>query len=184
VQVHLFDGYWEDIGTVKAFYDANLTLTRADSPFSLEDQTRPIYTHARSLPPTRCDGAKITHSLLADGCTVEEGCVIENCVIGLRCKIGKNVTLKNSVLMGADFLQSAAEVAEDARSGLPAIGIGAGSHIEGAIVDKNCRIGKNVRIAPPSYSELPSGSPVVLTDGIVVVPKETTLADGWKLPTR
>jgi len=184
VQTFLFDGYWEDIGTIKAFYDANLALTGPDAPFSLEDRERPIYTHARSLPPTRCDGARIARSLIADGCTIEEGSVIDNCVIGLRCRIGRNVTLKNSVLMGADFVQTRAEIDADAKAGTPPVGIGAGSHIEGAIIDKNCRIGKNVKISPVGYREAPTGSPVVIEDGVLVVPKETTLADGWKLPAR
>jgi len=181
VQVHLFDGYWEDIGTVKAFYDANLALTGPDAPFSLVDESRPIYTHARSLPPTRCDGATISRSLIADGCTIEAGSVIENCVIGLRCKIGHNVTLKNTVVMGADFRQTHEEIDADIRSGTPPVGIGDGSKIEGAIIDKNCRIGKNVKVCPAGFREAPSGSPVVIEEGVLVVPKETTLADGWKL---
>jgi glucose-1-phosphate adenylyltransferase len=86
--------------------------------------------------------------------------------------------------MGADFVQTHAEIDADSKSGTPALGIGAGSHIEGAIIDKNCRIGKNVKISPAGYREAPSGAPVVIEEGVLVVPKETTLADGWKLPAR
>uniref|UniRef100_A0A7C4QU90 Glucose-1-phosphate adenylyltransferase n=1 Tax=Schlesneria paludicola TaxID=360056 RepID=A0A7C4QU90_9PLAN len=184
VQVHLFDGYWEDIGTVKAFYDANLALTLPDAPFQLHDERRPIFTHARSLPPTRCDGATIKHSLIADGCLIESGSVIENCVIGLRCRIGKHARLKNSILMGADFVQTPEEIAADAEQGIPPVGIGEGAEVEGAIIDKNCRIGRNVRITCRGCETAPEGSPVVIQDGILVVPKETTLPDGWQLPRR
>ncbi|MDZ4686529.1 MAG: glucose-1-phosphate adenylyltransferase [Planctomycetaceae bacterium] len=181
VQVHLFDGYWEDIGTIRSFYEANLDLTRPDAPFRLDDEHAPIFTHARSLPPTRCDGAQVKHSLICDGCTIGAGAVIENSVIGLRCHIGKNVTIRNSVLMGADFFQSSEELAADTAAGQPHIGVGDGSHVEGAIVDKNCRIGRNVRIAPQGIDRLPADSPVVIEDRVIVVPKETTLADGWAL---
>jgi glucose-1-phosphate adenylyltransferase len=181
VQVHLFDGYWEDIGTIRSFYEANLDLTRADAPFRLDDENAPIFTHARSLPPTRCDGAQVKQSLISDGCVIGEGSVIENCVVGLRCQIGKNVVLRNSVLMGADFFQCPEDQAADAAAGRPAIGIGDGTQIDGAIVDKNCRIGRNVRIAPQGIDSLPAGCPVMMEDRVIVVPKETTLPDGWTL---
>uniref|UniRef100_A0A7C2P1K4 Glucose-1-phosphate adenylyltransferase n=1 Tax=Schlesneria paludicola TaxID=360056 RepID=A0A7C2P1K4_9PLAN len=181
VQVHLFDGYWEDIGTIRSFYEANLDLARPDAPFKLDDETAPIFTHARSLPPTRCDGAQVTQSLICDGCVIGSGAVIENSVIGLRCRIGKNVTIRNSVLMGADYFPTAEELATDAAAGLPFIGVGEGSCIEGAIVDKNCRIGRNVRISPKGLDGLPKGAPVVMEDGVIVVPKETTLPNGWVL---
>jgi len=181
VQVHLFDGYWEDIGTIRAFYDANLELCRHDSAFQLLDESAPIFTHARMLPPTRCDGAQITQSLISDGCFIEQGAVIENSVIGLRCRIGKNVTIRNSVLMGADYFQSDAEIAADHAAGHPPVGIGAGSFIDGAIVDKNCRIGTNVRICPKGLDKVPEGSPLVMEEGVIVVPKDCALVDGWSL---
>lgn len=181
VQVHLFDGYWEDIGTIKAFYDANLELCRPDAAFRLDDERSPIFTHARMLPPTRCDGAQITHSLISDGSFIEPGAVIENSVIGLRCRIGRNVTIRNSVLMGADYFQSDAERAADLANGVPSVGIGEGSHIEGAIVDKNCRIGRNVRICPRGLSALPEGSPLVMEEGVIAVPKDTVLPEGWQM---
>ncbi len=179
VQVHLFDGYWEDIGTIRAFYEANLELCKTNAAFRLDDENAPIFTHARMLPPTRCDGAQITQSLISDGSFIEPGAVIENSVIGLRCRIGKNVTIRNSVLMGADFFQSDEERQADATARTPCIGIGDGSYIEGAIVDKNCRIGQNVRISPKGLEVLPEGSPIVMEEGVIVVPKETTLPDGW-----
>lgn len=179
VQVHLFDGYWEDIGTIRAFYEANLELCKPDSAFRLDDESAPIFTHARMLPPTRCDGAQVSNSLISDGSFIEPGAVIENSVIGLRCRIGKNVTIRNSVLMGADYFQDDAERAADVASGTPSIGIGEGSYIDGAIVDKNCRIGRNVRISPKGLDMLPEGCPIMMEEGVIVVPKESVLVDGW-----
>src|SRR5690606_24979064 len=99
VQVHLFDGYWEDIGTIKSFYEANLALAQENPPFQFAMDGAPIYTRARFLPPTRLDGATVRHSLIADGCVIEPGAQIENSVVGLRCRIGRDVQVRNSVLM-------------------------------------------------------------------------------------
>lgn len=181
VHVHLFDGYWEDIGTIRSFYEANLDLTLPNAPFNLEDQKHPIFTHARSLPPTRMDGSHIKRSLVADGCVIGEGSTIENSVIGLRCKIGKNVTVTNSILMGADVYQTPEELLADDRAGIPHIGVGDGSFLDGVIVDKNCRMGEGVHIQGGKAQAIPKDSPVVLQDGIIVVPKETVLSDGWRL---
>ena len=101
--VHLFDGYWEDIGTIKAFYDANLSLAGETPPFDFHSPSAPIYSRPRFLPPTRVGDAIVKHSLVADGCQIGRGCTIENSVIGLRCIIGEGVTIKNTVIMGADF---------------------------------------------------------------------------------
>ena len=181
VHVHLFDGYWEDIGTIRSFYDANLDLTLPNAPFALENQQAPIYTHARFLPPTRCDGVRISRSLIADGCVIGEGSVIENSVVGQRCKIGRNVTILNSILMGADFYQTESELAADQTAGRPTIGFGDYSYLDGVIVDKNCRIGQSVHIEANPELKAPANSQVVIQDGIIVVPKESTLADGWRI---
>jgi glucose-1-phosphate adenylyltransferase len=181
VFVHLFDGYWEDIGTVDAFYQANLDLARPDAPFRLDDEAAPIYTHARFLPPTRCDGAVISQSLVADGCVIGAGSTIENSVIGLRTHIGKNVTIRNTVIMGADFQQSDDDLAEEARQGIPPIGIGDGTTLDGALVDKNCRIGRNVILKTAGLETVSKDCPVWFVDGVLAVPKETTLPDNWKL---
>jgi glucose-1-phosphate adenylyltransferase len=179
VQAHLFDGYWEDIGTVRSFYEANLELTRPDAPFKLENQEAPVFTHARFLPPTRLDGVHVKSSLISDGCVIGEGAVIENSVVGHRCKIGKNVRISNSILMGADFYQSAEELAEEKAQGLPPIGIGDGSVVDGVIVDKNCRIGHGVHVS--NAHPLSAGNTdVVVADGIIIVPKGTMLPDKWK----
>ncbi len=180
VQVHLFDGYWEDIGTIKSFYQANLDLAKPNSPFELISAEAPIYSHARFLPPTRMDGATIRGSLVADGSVIEEGAVIEDSLIGLRCRIGRNVTIRNSVVMGADFYETPETIATRQTNGEPPLGIGEGSHIEGAILDKNCRIGRRVRIVNEQGIENTEETPFgLIRDGIVVMPKNTMLPDEW-----
>jgi glucose-1-phosphate adenylyltransferase len=183
VQVHLFDGYWEDIGTIRSFYEANLAMAARHAPFHLVNDAAPIYTRARFLPPSRIDNATIRGSLVSDGCTIEEGATIENSVVGLRCRIGRNVTIRNSILMGADFYDADGEVAHPTNpaAGLPPLGIGAGSVIEGAIIDKNCRIGANVRIANDRRLETSRETPqAMVADGIIIVQKEAILPDGWQ----
>ncbi|NIL96546.1 MAG: glucose-1-phosphate adenylyltransferase [Planctomycetales bacterium] len=182
VHVHLFDGYWEDIGTIGSFYRCNLELAGAASPFKFISPGSPIYSRSRYLPPARIDGARIQNSLVADGCIIEEGATIENSVIGLRCQIGKQAVIRNSVLMGADFYESPAELARDASEGRPPLGIGREAKIEGAIIDKNCHIGSHVRVVNESNAEEANLSDqVFIRDGVVVVEKDTTLSDGWKI---
>lgn len=182
VQVHLFDGYWEDIGTIKAFYDANLDLAKPNPAFQLVSADAPIYSRPRYLSPTLIDGATIKHSLIADGGAIGAGSIIENSVIGLRCRIGKNVTIRNSVIMGADYYQSAADVAADKAARRPSVGIGDNAVIDGAIVDKNCRVGAGSHIVNSTHvqdsPETPEG---MICDGIVVIPKDSTLPEGWKM---
>jgi glucose-1-phosphate adenylyltransferase len=179
VQLHLFDGYWEDIGTIKSFYEANLLMASAQPPFDMTMTGGPVYTRARFLPPSRIDRATIRESLVADGCIIEEGAVIENSIIGLRSIIGRNVTIRNSILMGNDFYELPREIAAATSNGGTPLGVGAGSHIEGAIIDKNCRIGCNTRVTNSrgvdSTEENAFG---MIRDGIVVMPKGTTLPAG------
>jgi glucose-1-phosphate adenylyltransferase len=182
VQVHLFDGYWEDIGTIKSFYEANLELAKPNPPFDLGSALAPIYTRSRSLPPSQFEGSTITRSLISDGSRIDEGARIENSVIGLRCHIGRNVTIRNSIVMGNDFYQTPAEIAADREAGRPLVGIGQGTIIDGAIIDKNCRIGENVRVVNRSGEMTsPDEGPAMLCDGIVVVAKDATLPNGWSM---
>lgn len=176
VQAHLYDDYWEDIGTIKAYFDSTLGLASFNPPFDFYVPDAPIYSRARFLPPTILDGATVNESMIADGCKIGKGAVIENSVIGLRCQIGDNVTIRNSIVMGADFYE-----AEGQRNGRPAVGIGKGSVIEGAILDKNCRVGQNVRIINEAGIEnSEDAEDCVIRDQIPIVIKEATLPDGWK----
>jgi len=182
VQVHLFDGYWADIGTIKSFFQANLALATRNAPFELASPDAPIYSRARFLPPTRADGASIRGSLIADGSMIEEGAVIENSLIGLRCRIGRNVTIRNSILMGNDFYEAAESLSACRSNGNPPLGVGDGTLIEGAIIDKNCRIGRNVRVVNEKGLDWAEETLYgMIRDGIVVAPKNTTLPDNWTL---
>lgn len=182
VQVHLFDGYWEDIGTIRAFYEANLALATANPPYQLVSATDPVYSRARYLPPSMLEGAQIKQSLIADGCRVGQGAVIENSVIGLRCIIGPHVTIRDSIIMGADYYEQP-DPAHPCGPQYPSLGIGGGSVIEGAIVDKNCRIGNQVRIVNEQrIVDGPDAVDCVVRDGIPVVVKGAELRDGWTLP--
>lgn len=174
VQTHLFDGYWEDIGTIKAFFDANLALADTNPVFKFADHKHPIYTRPRFLPSTRFDNCTINHSLIADGCTVGSGTVIENSVVGVRAQIGSNVTIRNSVIMGADYYVS--DIADPKGN----IGIDDGVLIDGALVDKNVHIGANARILA---SEAAQGNGdyehVCMNDGIAVIRKNAVVPAGW-----
>ncbi len=182
VQVYLFDGYWEDIGTIRSFYEANLSLATRESPFPLVVPETPVFSRARFLPPCRVDGAIVRGSLIADGCVVDEGAVIENSVVGLRCLIGRGAVVRNSILLGSDFYPTPSELATRGSNGQPLLGIGAGAHVEGAIVDKDCRIGRNVRIVNSADVDSSAESEhVMIRDHIVVVPKGTTIPDGWSM---
>jgi glucose-1-phosphate adenylyltransferase len=181
VNVHLFDGYWEDIGTIKSFYQANLALCGTNPPFELASVDQPIYTRARFLPPSHVDGASVKQSLISDGCHVGEGAVIENSVVGVRCRIGKKAVIRNAVLLGNDDYQSARELEEDREAGRPIIGVGEGTVIEGAIIDKNCRIGRGARVVNHKNVEHSQTPEAWICEGVTVVPKGTTLPDGWTL---
>ncbi len=180
VQLHAFDGYWEDIGTIRSYYQCNLDLARAAVPFELATAEAPIYSRARFLPPSRIEGASVRQSLVSDGCLIEEGAVIENSVIGLRCRIGKNVVIRNSVILGSDFYETPADLATDAARGDPPLGIGEGTIIEGAIVDKNVHIGRRVRIVNEHHWTDTADCPrFVVRDGVAVVPRGAIVPDGW-----
>lgn len=182
VQVHLFDGYWEDIGTIRSFFEANLSLARPDAPFDLREPDAPIFSRARFLPPSRIDDARIRSSLIADGCVIGEGAVIENSIVGLRCLIGANTVIRNSVLMGNDFYRAPGDGDNQPHNGRPALGIGEGARIEGAIIDKNCRIGRNVQIINTANVEnTDEDQCCMIRDGVVVIPKGTLIPDNWKL---
>lgn len=179
VQAHLFEGYWEDIGTVGAFHRANVELAGDNPPFEFMSGDRPIFTRPRYLPCSRLTDTTVRNSLLADGCVVGRGSLIENSVIGVRSQIGENVTIRNSYMMGADGFEPASRQVLNQRSGRAPIGVGNGSYIENAIIDKNARIGSNVRITNPGrIVDSEEHTHYMIRDGIVVIPKFTVLEDG------
>jgi len=176
VMGHVYDGYWADIGTIRRFYEVNLEMALPDRPFDFYIPGRPIYSRARFLPATEVYGARIENALLADGCRVADA-QITHAVIGLRSQIGPKTQIRSSILMGADYYETETDRAENRRLGRPDIGIGEGTVIDGAIVDKNARIGRNVRIRylpdrPDSETENWAAR-----DGLVVIPKDAAIAD-------
>jgi glucose-1-phosphate adenylyltransferase len=167
-----FDGYWEDIGTIRSFYEVNLSLTRTNPPFDLHDPLRPIFSRPRFLPGPSVHGAEMHDTLLADGCRIGKA-VIHGSVVGLRSVVRDGVFLKDTILMGSDYYDPYRQVP----GGLP-LGLGEDCHIEGAIIDKNARVGPGVRILPfPPGADM-EGSDWVVRDGITVIPKNTVLAPG------
>jgi glucose-1-phosphate adenylyltransferase len=168
-----FDGYWEDIGTIRSFYDVNLKLASPDSPFNFQDPRHRIYSRPRFLPGTKVDGATLDNVMIADGCTVGKA-EIQNSVIGLRSQIQNGAVIRNSILMGADYYDTPEEME---KSGIT-IGIGENCVIEGALIDKNARIGEGVVIKPfPLGTEINEADWVV-RDGIVVIPKKGVIPPG------
>jgi len=173
---YVYDGYWADIGTIRRFYEINLEMTLPDRPFDFYIPGRPIYSRARFLPATEVYGAQIENALLADGCRVVDS-RINHSVIGLRSQIGPKVKIRSSILMGADYYETEADRTENERLGRPAIGIGDGTVIEGAIIDKNARIGRNVRIRHLPDRPDSEAENWVARDGLVVIPKNAAIAD-------
>ncbi len=173
-----FDGYWADIGTVRAFYEANLAITLPDPPFDFYDSQHPIYTRPRFLPASRADGCDLTQVALAEGCLIQQSEIRES-VIGLRSIVGSDARIARTVVMGADFYETPARKVENRRLGRPDVGIGHGSIIEGAIIDKNARIGKGVVIRPHAPDEdMIETENYVVREGIVIVPKNAVIPDG------
>lgn len=168
-----FDGFWEDVGTIRSYYDTNLKLVRPDAPFNFYDARSPIYTHSRFLPGSIVTDSRLSDVLITDGCLVREA-ELRNSIIGLRGQVSPGAVVKDSIVMGSDYF-------EEARHGVVPLGIARGCHVEGAILDKNVRVGEGVQIHPfPRGTEM-SHPLYVVQDGIVVVPKDTTLPAGMRI---
>ena len=173
---HIFEGYWADIGTIRRFYEVNLEMTMHNRHFKLNIADN-LYTHPRFLPPTEIHGAKLNQVLLADGCQIGDS-KISNSVIGLRSRISDGTTIKDSVIMGADYKETPEMRDENKKLGSPNIGIGQNSTIESAIVDKNARIGENVRIRNVKNRKDDDNENWYAREGLIIVPKDATIPDG------
>ncbi|MBI4525001.1 MAG: glucose-1-phosphate adenylyltransferase [Deltaproteobacteria bacterium] len=180
VQAYLFEDYWEDIGTIEAFYNANLALTRQPNPpFSFYDEKAPIYTRPRYLPPTKLLECNVIESMVGEGCILRE-CTVKRSVIGIRSRIETGCTIDNALLMGSDFYESPTERLQALESGKVPLGIGANTIIQRAIVDKNARIGRNVQIVNKDGVKESNREDLgfMIRSGIVVVIKNATIPDG------
>ncbi len=180
IQAHLFDGFWEDLGTIKSYHEASLALADPDPPFDFYTPEGVIYTRMRNLPATRVDGATLRRCLLADGGRIGEGSVLEHCLIGVRSRIGRNCRLTDTVLIGSDRFEPEEERAANRAAGRPGFNVGDGTVIERAILDKDCRVGSNVKILNAErrveYDE-PTGL-YHIRDGIVCIPRGAVIPDG------
>jgi glucose-1-phosphate adenylyltransferase len=177
VFAYIFQDYWEDIGTVRAFFEANLALTETIPAFNFFDRLHPIYTHARFLPASKVNEAQVNRALIADGCIIT-GARIERAIVGLRSVIENGTTIRNTVLMGADFYQE--EIPRPLSDG-PVLGIGRNVYIEGAIIDKNARIGNGVVITSEGKPADIDGENYCVRDGVVVVPKDAVIPAGTRI---
>ncbi|MEM1059390.1 MAG: glucose-1-phosphate adenylyltransferase [Verrucomicrobiota bacterium] len=176
VYSYIFQDYWEDIGTIRAFYEANLDLT-ADLPkFNFFDAEAPIYSRARYLPASKVHQSDVDRAIIADGCVILRS-KLERCVVGIRSRIGEGTQIKDTILMGMDFYETASDRQTAASRGEPPMGIGNDCRIESAIIDKNVRIGNNVRISPSGKPKEMDGKDFYIRDGIVCVPKKAVLKD-------
>jgi glucose-1-phosphate adenylyltransferase len=175
VSGYIFDGYWEDIGTIRAFYEANLDLTDLLPQYSFFEAAAPIYTHPRFLPGSKINGATLRQAIIADGCIISDA-HIERSVIGVRSIIESGATIRNSIVMGADYYET--EPTSD-RLRLPPIGIGRNCVIDRAIIDKNARIADGVVITPEGKPADMDAGNYFIRDGIVVVPKNAVIPAGF-----
>lgn len=174
---YIFDGYWEDIGTVGSFFDANLALTEADPDFDFHRQDKPIYTHCRFLPGSKVFGTKVDRANIADGSVIRAE-YIERSIIGIRSIIDKGTMLKNVVMMGADYYESEDERAYNLAHGVPTIGIGKNCKIENAIIDKNARIGDNCVLNPFGKPDKWESEGLYVRDGVLIVTKQAVIKSG------
>jgi glucose-1-phosphate adenylyltransferase len=178
VQAHLFDGYWEDLGTVRAYHEASLALAGDNPPFDFGSPEGVIYTRMRFLPASRFSGVTLSQCLVSDGCLIQPGSRMDRCVIGVRSQIGRDVVMRDTVLIGADRYESEAEKAANRARAIPNLGVGDHCVIEGAILDKDCRVGHNVRIRAHHNTPDVETDTYVIRDGIVAIPRGTVVPDG------
>ncbi|MBA3713478.1 MAG: glucose-1-phosphate adenylyltransferase [Pyrinomonadaceae bacterium] len=179
VQAFLFNGYWEDIGTIAAFHAANLAMTSTLPHFNLFDAEAPIYTRARYLPPSKLHHCEIHDSIISEGCIINQS-TIRRSIIGLRGRIERGAQIEDTYLMGADYYQSIDEMRVDTEAGTPRVGVGEGAIIRRAIIDKNTRIGANVHLVNERGIEnydAEDGS-FYIRDRIIIIPKNGTIKDG------
>jgi glucose-1-phosphate adenylyltransferase len=173
-----YEGYWTDIGNIHSFFEANLALTGDMPDFNLFDNDRSVYTRPRMLPPAKISGTTLEKTIIAEGCIINASRV-EHSVIGIRTRIGYGTTIVSCYIMGTDFYETLEEMNNAIRNGLPKLGIGERCYIKNAIIDKNCRIGNDVRINGGDHLT-PCDHPLyTIKDGIVVVKKGAVLPDGF-----
>jgi glucose-1-phosphate adenylyltransferase len=178
LQAYPFDGYWEDVGSIQSYYQANLALASAAPPFDFHSPDGIIYTRMRNLPASRVHGAHLEQCLISDGCTLGTGTRIEHCVIGIRTRLGQNVSLRDTLVNGSDRIELERDRLRNRQLGIPDLGVGDNSIVERAILDKDCRIGANVQIVNRRNLQQYEQDNYVIRDGIVVIPNGAIIPEG------
>ena len=174
---HVYQGYWEDVGTIKTFFDANLDAASELPKFNFFDMSAPIFTRPRFLPASKINSAAIDHAVLSDGCIISLA-QISHSIVGVRSIVGSGTKLHRVVMMGADFYETDYSIREHRAQNIPAIGIGSHTRIENAIIDKNARIGDNCIISPEGHEENEDGDGYVVRDGIMIIQKNAIVPHG------
>jgi glucose-1-phosphate adenylyltransferase len=174
---YVYQGYWEDIGTIRSFFEANLDLVSELPRFNFFDMSAPIFSNPRYLPGSKINGAQIDHALVTDGCIIN-GARISHSIVGLRTVVGAGTELNRVIILGSDYYESEESVLENEGKGKPRVGIGANCKIENAIIDKNARIGNNVTISPVDKPDKLDHELYFIRDGIVVIPKNAVIPHG------
>jgi glucose-1-phosphate adenylyltransferase len=177
VFAYVFQGYWEDIGTIRAFFDANLDVTNELPRFNFFDMAAPIFSRPRFLPGSKINGAQIDHAVISDGCIINRA-VITHSIVGLRTIVGSGTVLNRVIVLGSDYYESIESIVEHEKAGKPPIGIGTNSRIENTIVDKNARVGNNVVISPAGKPDKVDHPNYYIRDGIVIIPKNGVIPHG------
>jgi glucose-1-phosphate adenylyltransferase len=174
---YVYQGYWEDIGTIRSFFEANLDVTSELPRFNFFDMSAPVFSRPRFLPGSKINGAHIDHAVVSDGCIINQS-KISYCIIGIRSVVGSGSELKRVIHLGCDYYESLASILESEKQGRPRIGIGRNTRIENAIIDKNARIGDNVVISPTGKPENVDHALYFIRDGIVIIPKNGVIPHG------
>ncbi|MBV9464288.1 MAG: glucose-1-phosphate adenylyltransferase [Verrucomicrobiae bacterium] len=180
VYAYPYRGYWEDIGTIKSFFEANLDLTNPIPKFNLYDPKAPIYTHARYLPASKIDQSLITQSIISEGCIIREA-KLHHCVVGIRSTVGSGSELRDCIVMGSDQYETFDDLNKNQELKRPNLGVGHRCFLQNCIVDKNVRIGDDVRITPEGKPSEVKHQLYHIRDGIVVIPKGTIIPSGTKI---
>jgi glucose-1-phosphate adenylyltransferase len=175
---YLFGSYWQDLGSIHSYYTAHLALAGDSPPFDFADPNGSIYTHMRDLPASQVRGARLEQCLVSDGCIIGRGAQLRGCVVGVRTILGRDVMMRDAVINGAEGYETPAQRAANRDAGVPDLGVGNGSIIEGAIVDKDCRIGRGVTIRARPSGDDEDGPYHVVREGVVVLPRGTVVPDG------
>ncbi|HEY2951203.1 MAG TPA: glucose-1-phosphate adenylyltransferase [Verrucomicrobiae bacterium] len=177
---YVFQGYWEDVGTIRSFFEANLDVTSELPRFNFFDMSSPIYTRPRFLPGSKINGAQIDHAIVSDGCIINRS-NISHSIIGIRSIVGAGSEVHRAILLGCDYYESQASIIDNEMMGKPRIGIGQNTRIENAIIDKNARIGDSVVISPAGKPDNFDHPLYYIRDGVVIIPKNGAIPHGMQI---